>query len=240
MEYDPATPARQSNAEWQLIRHIHDQNGSATIQDLISRVGDIARGPGNTGVTSLDGMKQALAAFGIQASWCESDQEQSPEQAYQTAYNLPLAILFVDGLGTAQPSFPRSYFDDRPGIFDHFIVWLPNAGGVDNLFNDPMTDQTPTSAAGKVDVRYDLTSIQHALGDVLVLPAPEGLVPSTWHIVADCAVKVLPNHVCKAVSQVHANTVVKLTGRTTPQWTQIVDPAGVTGWVLTANLQQSQ
>src|SRR5579883_2501818 len=161
MEYDPATPERTANGEWQLVRNIHDPLNPSTIWDLISRLGIIARGipdqPGQ-GFTSAGGIQAILAAFGLQLAENYID---GPAAGWQATLEHELVLCWVDGTVLAPASFPASYFGGDWG-YDHLILSLPVVG----LYNDPLTVWPDT----RTDVGYADWAVQQALGGVWVLP----------------------------------------------------------------------
>lgn len=234
LEYDATTASRQSNNEWDLVRRVHNPSDPATIWDLVSRLGEIARGMADTpgqGFTSSDGLWRILNAFGLGAASTFVDQEDGSSRAYTAAYNTAMSLCWVDGTVLSPATFPASYFGGDWG-YDHLILWLPNSGGVDNLFNDPLTIWPDTHT----DVRYDLGAVRQAMGGVWLLPAPESVTPTTYLVKRPCALKVQPNHVCAAVESLAAGArVVPQAGRT-PHWGQYKAADGKVGWLEFVNV----
>lgn len=230
MEYDPATPGRAGNQEWQLPRDIHDPSNPATIWDLISRLSVLARGtpdsPSN-GFTSADGIQRMLAAFGLHMPANYAD---GPDAGWQATVDHPLALCWVDGVTLAPPSFPASYFGGDWG-YDHLILSLP----VEGLYNDPLTIWPDT----RTDTRYTDAAVRAALGGAWILPAPEPVAPVQYHVIARCALKSRPNHLGApgnpTRAELAAGAGVTLTGQRTPHWLE-VRAGDAAGWVLGSNV----
>ncbi len=229
LEYQPDTAARKANQEWALVGQIHDPSAPQGVQDLINRLSILARGAPNgpwNGFTSADGIQQALNAFGL--SWqAVYTNDVGAATVVQRAQATSLALLWVDGSGLWPSAYSGSFFGGDWG-WDHIILSLPDG----NLFNDPLTDD-PDRAT---DVRYAWDAVQSNIGGAWLLPNPEGLA-TTAKLVAAAALKVQPNHVCKAVGNLPAGAVVSLMAGQTPHWREVRDATGRVGWLLKDNLK---
>jgi hypothetical protein len=226
MECDLASFA--GKPQWDLIRRVHDPRDPATIWDLVSQIGQIARGmPDQPGQppTSVSGMEHALSAYSISWQWVEGP------AAFDAAYSAYWSICWVDGTVLAPASFPASFFGGETG-YDHLILWLPRYQGSPTWFNDPLT-VTPDTRS---DVQYDLDAVRQAMGGAWILPPTHHGEDGQARIIQACELKRSPNHLPGDVAALPAGATVELAASVTPHWQQ-VGYQGKTGWVLRANLR---
>ncbi len=232
LEYDPSTPERRTNQEWNLIRNVHDEAKPDTVQDIIDRVSILARGAANgpwNGFTSADGIQRALSAYGLK--WRVTYTNDAGAGSVTNLVRDNESVLcWVAGQELSPTSYSGSFFGGDWG-WDHIILSLPDG----NLFNDPLTD-VPSQQS---DVRYGWDAIGACIGGVWVLPPFEGVTLSA-KVKDACALKSFPNHLGppgnKVVIQIPAGTVVRLNNGVTPHWQQIMALSKV-GWVLKDNLE---
>lgn len=228
LEYDPLTPLRKKDTQWDLIRAIHDPKAPQGPLDLINELSIIARGHADqptNGFTDGAGIQRILVAYGLDKGSGYYDQQDGSSRAYKQAYQRPLSLCWVDGVRLAPASFPASFFGGDWG-YDHLILWLPYAGQ-DNLFNDPLT-VTPDQ---QTDVQYDLAAVNAAMGGVWLLPTPENLAQPTYVTTKHVGLKPNPNHIGKATEQIAAGQPVTKMGVTSGDFIKITSPTGNIGWV---------
>ena len=125
------------------------------------------------------GGEQAFAHFGISAIWTD------------TLFRAEVAawsICLVEAQLLQPARYPAGWLPaaDAP---NHFILWLPCLEGQTNWFDDPLVQDA--------DCQYDLGSVASAFAGAYILPEPG---PRTRFVRVPCALKVNPNHTCKALA----------------------------------------
>jgi hypothetical protein len=217
-----------------LARYLRERNPQVTEGDdweLISAVSWAARAapdaPGNP-YTSLDQAARSLHSYGVEGVWTESFAQTSAT---------PWAICLVDGTSLTPAQYPAAWFGDAGPGGDHFILWLPFWQGSACWFNDPLSYTN-----GQQDCRYDRDSVAAAFTGAYLLPNTGNGETGPIHmtVLSRCALKTRPNHTCIALTGLDAGALVTLLPEREGGWQRVRTAAGMSGWVLRANLGTEQ
>jgi hypothetical protein len=228
LRYDPLTggiDGRDDCFEAAYARYRFETALPAGVQipddTLIDQVALIARGvpdvPTNAD-TTLPECERVFQHYGTRYLWTTS---------FDAALASRYAICLVDGTLLQPAQYPAAWFGSAAGRANHFILWLPNYQGAYNLFDDPLVQDA--------DTHYTLDSLRAAWSGGYLVADELGVIEPEQIITSNCALKLNPNHTCKALVRLTAGQRVLELARSNG-WGRVHADAA-TGWVPLGNMR---